>query len=285
MPLIVFTGFPSSGKSTWAQKLKQSFEDRISGLSNGEAGSNMKVILHSDESLGIPHNQYKESVTEKSLRGTQMSAVKRDLSRSNIVILDSPLYIKGFRYQLHCDAKLLSTTYCVVHVITPSTVCFEYNDTRLDKWDDDLLKQMIMRYEEPNNQNRWDSPLFNVAYNDETLPFNEIWDAIVMAKTQKPNNATVLKPATGLNFLTQLDKLTSEVINKIYQFQQLQSVGGEVLIEDDSYVYMPPTTVSIAQLQRFRRTYINLNRMRTVDTDRIKPLFVEYLNNALSNED
>ena len=43
---------------------------------------------------------------------------------------------------------------------------------------------------------RWDSPLFTVAYDDETPPYEEIWEALVgsdgKAKVVRPNQATVL---------------------------------------------------------------------------------------------
>jgi tRNA uridine 5-carbamoylmethylation protein Kti12 len=95
MPLILISGLPSSGKSTRVKALQQQLISKIASLPASEPGTNLKVIVHSDESLGISKEEYRESRTEKSLRGLQISAVKRDLSRNNIVILDSPAYIKG----------------------------------------------------------------------------------------------------------------------------------------------------------------------------------------------
>lgn len=39
---------------------------------------------------------------------------KRVLARDSIVILDGMNYIKGWRYQLWCEAKAANTTCCVV---------------------------------------------------------------------------------------------------------------------------------------------------------------------------
>lgn len=39
---------------------------------------------------------------------------KRVLARDSIVILDGMNYIKGWRYQLWCEAKASNTTCCVV---------------------------------------------------------------------------------------------------------------------------------------------------------------------------
>ena len=61
-----------------------------------------------------------EARTEKPARGTFYSAVQRLLSKDDIVIADGLNYIKGFRYQLFCEAKALSTPHCVViHALTP----------------------------------------------------------------------------------------------------------------------------------------------------------------------
>ena len=67
-----------------------------------------------DQSLGLERNVYKEAKTEKNARAAEYSAVKRVLSANSIVIADGLNYIKGFRYQLYCEAKAVQTPTCVV---------------------------------------------------------------------------------------------------------------------------------------------------------------------------
>ncbi|VEU21073.1 DEKNAAC101964 [Brettanomyces naardenensis] len=292
MPLILFVGYPSSGKSSWASKLVKRLEDRISSVQPTEPGANMKVILHSDETLGIAHEMYRESASEKAARGEQMSAVRRDLSKNNIVILDGLNYIKGFRYQLFCESKNLGTTYCVIQVIAPNQVCFDWNSSRPEgcRWDTDLLNALIMRFEEPDGRNRWDSPLIPISYDDKELPFDDIWRSIVLKKPPKPNHSTFMQPASAANYLQELDRLTSEVVDQIIEYQNLNQVGGYVVIKSKAsnnlpiHIDLPPRTVSLAQLQRLRRTYVSLNRMRSLDSNRIIPLFAQFLDNALNSE-
>lgn len=134
-----------------------------------------------------------EAKSEKSTRGLQMSAVKKYLSKDTIVILDNLTYIKGFRYQLFCEAKALLTNSCVVQVGAPVEKCQEWNSARgADGWDPGLFNALVFRYEEPNGMSRWDSPLYSISFEDTELPVSEIWESLVLNKPKPPNQATVL---------------------------------------------------------------------------------------------
>lgn len=58
--------------------------------------------------------QSSEAKDEKKARGSLMSAVERLVSKDDLVIADGMNYIKGFRYQLYCIARAISTPHCVV---------------------------------------------------------------------------------------------------------------------------------------------------------------------------
>ena len=59
---------------------------------------------------------------------------------------------------------------------------YQWNDTKElgTKWDPVLMKQLQMRYEEPNSDTRWDS-LFTILSEDpqEKIPIEDIWNALV----------------------------------------------------------------------------------------------------------
>lgn len=100
---------------------------------------------------------------------------------------------------MYAEAAL---TFLEVHVGTPIEKCREINARLLaDKennggYVEEDFENLIFRYEEPNGMSRWDSPLFTVLDEDETPPFEKIWEAIVgsdgKAKVVRPNQATVL---------------------------------------------------------------------------------------------
>ncbi|GMM30433.1 Kti12 protein [Martiniozyma asiatica (nom. inval.)] len=272
MPLILMTGYPSSGKSKWANKIKEQMQSKIE-----KEGKEMRIVVHSDDSLGISRSQYADSEGERKARAAQMSAVKRDLGKKTLVILDSCCYNKGMRYQLFCESKGLSTGYAVVQVMAPVSQCLAQNE---DRWEENLLKQMVQRYEEPDGSKRWDAPLFNVAFDDEEMAWDEIWLSISSTKV-KPNASVVTRSAPAATSLHQLDSMTNQVTSKMTQSLEIGAttvqLGGGITVE-------LPSGTSVAQLQRLRRRFVALhnNTGVAVAPERVVALFAQFVQNDLS---
>jgi protein KTI12 len=191
------------------------------------------------------------------------------LTRDTIVVADGLNYIKGFRYQLYCEAKAVPTTYCVVHVGAPAERCREWNERALaaaaasngngngnGNGNDDtttnttptttpigtgyppaIFENLLFRYEEPNGMNRWDAPLFTIPCEDPEPPYAAIWEALIGAdghavKAVRPNAATLLKPAAEEGYLYALDKITSDVIAMVTRWEgdHAGEGGGEVVV-------------------------------------------------------
>lgn len=276
MPLLMITGYPSSGKTSIAKDLVEFFEKKIAETPKY---SHMNVELVNDERLGISKETYREAKSEKATRGLQMSTVKKLISKDTLVILDNLTYIKGFRYQLFCEAKALLTNSAVLQVGTTVDTCKKWNEKRGDDaWAADLFDALVFRYEEPNGNSRWDSPLYIIIEGDSNYPLDELWESLVLNKPKPPNQATVLKAATPSNYLFELDKITQEIVVEVLEMQKLNP-GGTVKVKNyTTLVTLPYKSMTLAQLQRIRRNYIALNRVKTVETDRIPPLFIDFLN-------
>lgn len=239
--------------------------------------------------LALDRNVYATARAEKDARATFSSAIKRELSRDTIVVADGMNYIKGFRYQMFCEAKALQTPHCIVHVGTQGEQCRKFNDAAREvgdgSYEPEVFDNLVFRYEEPNPMTRWDSPLFAIPFEDPEPAYQEIWDALVgtegKSKVIRPNAATVLKPATEQNYLYELDKTTSEVVSVItaWASDHPGEGGGTVKIGEQQLV-LPTTVPSLPQLQRLRRQYIQLNRQHSLNKARIRDLFIDYLNDA-----
>ena len=134
------TGFPCSGKTHRAQQLIDEFAARIS--SSATPSPKPKSIVHipaqhstldgSGDSQINPRDQiYNAAAAEKNARAAEFSAIKRALSKETLVIADGLNYIKGYRYQLWCEAKAVGTRCCVVHVAAREDECRRWNEERL----------------------------------------------------------------------------------------------------------------------------------------------------------
>ncbi|KAL1873778.1 kti12, chromatin associated [Paecilomyces lecythidis] len=141
MPLIILTGYPCSGLSYRARQLSTSLEavqeeylasiadDDETAASKPKPRYKIHVVTSHDEAH--PRTVYDNARSEKEARAVVYAKTKRALGRDSIVIVDGMNYIKGWRYQLWCEAKALSTTSCVVHVGTPADQCVANNQARL----------------------------------------------------------------------------------------------------------------------------------------------------------
>lgn len=253
--------------------------------------------LISDHSLHIQRSAFATANTEKTARATLSSAVKRSLGRDTVTIVDSGNYIKGFRYQMHCEAKALGVRNCVVHVGVTGEKSKEVNDERLrraassqegeegtvggageqDPYDAKVHEELVMRFEEPNALARWDSPCFVIPWDDEAPPCLQIWEQVVLGLSTKtadtgereklpdvrPNAATVLPSAPKEGSLHELDRLTNAVVQRVLGYvkehSEVEEVGGEVKIEGETLV-LPAMKLGTPQLQRLRRQFIQLKR-------------------------
>ena len=65
------------------------------------------------------------------------------------------------------------------------------NERELDRqYNDETLSALVLRYEDPNNQNRWDNPLFNLTDNKLDEISSQINQVLFERKAPKANECT-----------------------------------------------------------------------------------------------
>ncbi|VDM79737.1 unnamed protein product [Strongylus vulgaris] len=154
MPLLLVTGYPSCGKTTIVQRIYDYF---------GKKGKEV-VIVCDDDYPTLSRDDYGNATKEKELRSYVRSSLQKSLNKDTIVICDALNYIKGYRYELFLIAKLCKTTYAVLYCHATEETCKwlnQHKEERL-KYNDDIISELITRYEKPDPRNRWDSPLFEI---------------------------------------------------------------------------------------------------------------------------
>lgn len=170
MPSLILTGFPSVGKSKLAELLaKRALEHSSNSIKN--------VVIINEESA-VPTSTkmecYSNSTSEKMTRGALKTEFDKALQQNShngktLVILDSLNYIKGYRYELHCISKAAGEKHGVVWLIcndkNATDRIKELNNSKpveSHKFTDDMIEQLMLRYETPDERNRWDKPLYRV---------------------------------------------------------------------------------------------------------------------------
>ncbi|RZC41172.1 KTI12 -like protein [Asbolus verrucosus] len=253
MPLIVITGIPSSGKTTRGNELKEFLESR---------GKEVHLVSENEQIIkaNFEKNQlYSDSSKEKHIRGLLKSEILKLMTPNNVVILDALNYIKGYRYELYCGSKANKNTQCTVHVEINRDEAWSFNENRseeTEKYNRSTFEALIMRYEEPDGKNRWDSPLF-IVFPHENLNKEAIMDCLFNKAPAPPNMSTQNAPLNSTNFLYDLDQVTKKIVEGLIRSKNM-GTGHRVKVEGFPDLSIDISNATVQQLMlssRFLRFY------------------------------
>jgi len=300
MPLVMMTGLPSSGKSRTARKLCSYLEER------------QKIVHMVSEEGMLPKGKSKNEVfsdsgLEKEVRSAVKSAAVRLLSKDTVVIVDGSNYIKGFRYEVWCASKATKTTQCTVQCDVSPEDARKWNEKRrlgsadtgdcenedsipsAVAYDPEVFDGLVMRYETPNADNRWDSPLI-LQLADDKRPESEgpdsvceqVFNALFNRAPPPPNQSTQNRPLAQTDFLHKVDKMVSHIEDGLMQSQRSAVEGDQIKVPGTSEHVVWTRRVTRPELSRARRQFMVYLKMRGVDDlDKIHTLFVQYLNSSV----
>ena len=197
--------------------------------------------------------------------------------------MDSLNYIKGYRYELYCVSKHVKTPQCLLLCETAPETAREWNAERDEgeRYTAEVFDGLVMRFESPDSRNRWDSPLYMV-HPEDPLPGEDILAALLTSKPPPPNLSTQSQPLSPANFLHELDRRTQEVVSRLMDAQRTAVPGDSLALPGSTEKLRLPRLVTMAELRRLRRQYINYTKLHPPeDAARIPTLFVQYLNSSL----
>ncbi|XP_054160536.1 protein KTI12 homolog [Oppia nitens] len=279
MPLIIMCGLPLTGKTYFVNRLKQCLDEKHT--------NRRSIIISWETKLGDTDRNvlFANSKIEREMRSWLKSEVERFLTGDNLVILDANNYIKGFRYELYCTSKERKTTHCVIEVTTDLDIAWNRNqltgDTLQETYSRETFDALIQRYEKPQPNNRWDSPLIVIDGNSDGLPIDEIISALYERKPPKPNLSTQSPPLSATNSLYELDLKTQQVVRDVHQCIQNGQMKN-IMIPESKQTLNLNKSLSMAELNKMRRLFINYTKTHPIsDNQLIATLFVQFINKSV----
>ncbi|CAH4029485.1 protein KTI12 homolog [Pieris brassicae] len=295
MPVIIICGTPVSGKTTRAREIKDYFE---------KTHNKQVDIISEDEAiikLGYDkESTYLDSQKEKRVRGYLKSEVIRLINKDNIVILDGSNYIKGYRYELYCASKASKSTQCTVYTIRFHQDAWDDNQKRVkakeesngntdihtEPYTEEIFNALTkLRFEEPNSNSRWDSPLFTVQPSD-ILDLEAIYNVLYKRKPPPPNMSTQNPPLSSTNFLYELDNTTQAISKRILEAKEFDA--SEVKFSEYPGCVLEANflqTINPQSLLRLRRQFLTYAKMNhsNENSNKLGRFFIQYLNKSLMN--
>jgi protein KTI12 len=250
MPLVILTGWPGAGKTAFAHALRERF-----------GGDFESIAVVNDESLGIDKvADYADPTSEKRSRAAFLAAVERQVTQTTLVIADGCNEIKGFRYQLYCVARAACTPHVCIHVLSCAS-------------DSPVTNDVAGRYEEPNGQSRWDSPLFHVSPSRRFSDWEAVGEIIKGTPTKQPSLAT-RRAELPSDYVQQLEAATRAVIDQVQSNASMGRLGFSFKGAKVNLTCKPTGP----ELQRLKRQFILMNRQTNAPVADIERLFIDYLN-------
>ncbi|KAF5298715.1 hypothetical protein FQA39_LY11725 [Lamprigera yunnana] len=277
MPLIVITGLPSSGKTTRTNEIKNYFEKQ---------GKEVHVVSEEEQILKAGFEKdafYLDSSKEKHIRALLKSEVVKLLGPNSLVILDGSNYIKGYRYELYCASKGNKCTQCTVYTGINTNIAWNYNEAREEqslKYSLAIFDALVLRYEEPIEKNRWDSPLFMV-FPEQILDMKAIYECLFEKKPPPPNQSTQNVPLSDTNFLYDLDKITKDITDSIMKAKSM-GAKGDIKIPGCDNLKINVSNISVSQLMLLRRQYIIYSKLHAPEVSQVPQLYIQYLKSSFN---
>lgn len=276
MPTLVITGHPSAGKTKFARILAEralihssqtitstvviNEESSCPGRSKSECYTTSRAEKVTREALKSDFDRNCTSISKNSEKNPQGK------KQQKLVILDSLNYIKGFRYEIHCIAKASGERHGIVWVLNDPNVCMEWNRKRreaeqiassatcasseaksgavaekaVEDWyrDDDMVEELMRRYEPPDERNRWDKPLFRADVGSVVRKQQESAknSSSSSGNNNKNVNNDIEKRADEEDTTNQKDKSSTDAVlsRTLYDMHSLTEAIGAENTENDS---------------------------------------------------
>ena len=243
--LIILTGLPSTGKSTFSKKLSKKLWGR--GLNN--------IILGTD----LIREQFPQwsNEQEEFIKNSTYDLIKRAL-KNYAVIVDDTNYYNSKRRDLINIAKENKKNHIIIYLKAPLNTILKRNIQRGAKIPNEVITNMFNKFDEPGTKYSWDKPDITIDTTKE-INYNNMIEKILEINN-KPFKKEKKEITEKENAIYNIDKITRKIMGEYIQTHKLDKD-------------------SIGKISELRKNFIKSVKNNPKNLKEIEKEFKEILNN------
>ncbi|MFX0012068.1 MAG: AAA family ATPase [Candidatus Hermodarchaeota archaeon] len=257
--LLILSGLPASGKSTFARKFKD--------LVESEGNSNVKIIDTDIIRQQLYPNGFNYK-NEKRVRKRLKNEIRQALNHDFIVVSDDLNYYTSMRHDLKIIAEKVKRKFFIVYISTPLEACLNWNTERGNLIPNNVIINVKNKFDDFDRYS-WDYPILE-------LDLSKTKDLDIKIKKLILKIQGILHPKDSLNRKApKINKLyleNSKLLDKV-----TRSVIGEIFQNNKQH----PQKKLILKL---RKEYIKTYSKTDLSSSEIPNHFVEFLDKHLKTD-
>ncbi len=255
--LIILTGLPSVGKSTFSKTLSKKMSEK--NIDN--------IILGTDlirESFPV----WKESY-EEFIRDSSNHLIKKALKNKFSVIVDDTNYYNSKRRDLMNIARVCDTNYIMIYLKAHLDLLLKRNVKRGQKIPNEVITNMYEKFDTPGTKYAWDLPDITID-TTEKIDFDEILNEILKINENKnlkiEENLEHQKIENLESDLQKIDNITRNTLGNLIKCEKIDKKDIKLALE-----------LRKSFLKEYKKIEFN-----EVDFEKIEEEFLNYLNEDIN---
>ncbi|MFW9881176.1 MAG: AAA family ATPase [Candidatus Thorarchaeota archaeon] len=256
--LICLTGLPASGKSTFANRLKELLEERLNEFK-------VKIIDPDKIREKLVPGEFDHS-KEQKVRNKNLELVKKALELGFIVISDDLNYFTSMRHELKNIAEKIGLKYFIIHISTPIETCIKWNEKRSKPIPNIVISNIYKKFDDFSKY-KWDIPLATYDLSklkDLDQPIEKLIDIIIQnLKILKERREIIEITAQFSNIDNErLDKVTRKIVGNLLRNPKYRNLKNKII--------------------KYRKIYVKMNINTVLIESDIETTFKQYLEKSLN---
>ncbi|MFO8020552.1 MAG: AAA family ATPase [Promethearchaeia archaeon] len=213
--LVIVTGLPASGKSTFSEELKKYLEE------DTEKPNKEISIVDPDKIREEIAPGTFDFEKESEVRELNLKKVEKELKKGKIVISDDLNYYTSMRRDLKSIANQLNKKAFIIHMNTPLETCLEWNKARGEPIPNDLIIDINQKFDSFTNYS-WEEPILKINMERAQkieINYEELMNKIKKELTLGPNKKEPIdkEKANNQRFNETLEEKTRKIIGELLQ--------------------------------------------------------------------